>query len=120
MSKTEIILKLLIVFIIIKLIMSGTNLLIILLIGVIYYFHREIGLFCIDLFRSTSDSNLSLNKIYNESHDHNCVSCTKKISYRTSSLYEQFGSCGGYEDGLYLTCIHCNHINKIYTSNIGE
>lgn len=53
-------------------------------------------------------------KIKNDSIRHECSDCQKNFIFYIRDLYQQYGNCGGYENGLYVDCPYCRAINQPY------
>lgn len=53
-------------------------------------------------------------KIKNDAIQHKCSNCQNNFIFYIKDLYQQYGSCGGYENGLYVDCPNCRSINQPY------
>lgn len=58
----------------------------------------------------------ALDRIKYDTNTHECICCKQVFEYRLRDLYQEFGSCGGYESELFVDCNSCGCKNATFKS----
>lgn len=56
----------------------------------------------------------ALDRIKYDINTHECICCKQKFEYTLQNLYQEFGSCGGYESELFVNCNSCGCKNATF------